>query len=43
MITTVCMNPALDKTVTVDSLQKGQVNRIRSSRTDVGEIGRAHV
>ena len=39
MITTVCMNPALDKTVTVDSLQKGQVNRIRSSRTDVGGKG----
>ena len=39
MITTVCMNPALDKTVTVDSLQKGQVNRIRASRTDVGGKG----
>ena len=39
MITTVCMNPALDKTVTVDSLQMGQVNRIRSSRTDVGGKG----
>ena len=39
MITTVCMNPALDKTVTVDSLQKGQGNRIRASRTDVGGKG----
>lgn len=39
MITTVCMNPALDRTVTVDSLQKGQVNRIRDSRTDVGGKG----
>ena len=39
MITTVCMNPALDKTVTVDALQAGQVNRIRTSRTDVGGKG----
>lgn len=39
MITTVCMNPALDRTVTVDALEKGQVNRIRSSRTDVGGKG----
>ena len=39
MITTVCMNPALDKTVTVDALVPGQVNRIRSSRTDVGGKG----
>lgn len=39
MITTVCMNPALDKTVTVDALQMGQVNRIRASRTDVGGKG----
>ena len=39
MITTVCMNPALDKTVTVDALVPGQVNRIRSARTDVGGKG----
>lgn len=39
MITTVCMNPALDRTVTVDALEKGQVNRIRASRTDVGGKG----
>lgn len=36
MITTICLNPALDRTVTVDSLVPGQVNRICSSRTDVG-------
>lgn len=36
MITTICLNPALDRTVTVDTLVPGQVNRIRSSRTDVG-------
>lgn len=39
MITTICLNPALDKTVTVDSLIPGQVNRIRTSRTDVGGKG----
>lgn len=39
MITTVCMNPALDKTVAVDALAKGQVNRILTSRTDVGGKG----
>lgn len=39
MITTVCMNPSFDKTVTVDSLMPCQVNRIRSSRTDVGGKG----
>ena len=39
MITTVCLNPALDRTVTVDHLTPGGVNRIRSSRTDVGGKG----
>ncbi len=39
MITTICLNPALDRTVTVDSLVPGQVNRIRSTRTDVGGKG----
>lgn len=39
MITTICLNPALDRTVTVDSLVPGQVNRIRQSRTDVGGKG----
>lgn len=39
MITTICLNPALDRTVTVDTLVPGQVNRIRSSRTDVGGKG----
>lgn len=39
MITTVCMNPAFDKTVTVDALTPGQVNRIRHSRTDAGGKG----
>jgi len=39
VITTICLNPALDRTVTVDSLVPGQVNRIRTSRTDVGGKG----
>lgn len=39
MITTICLNPALDRTVTVDALIPGQVNRIRASRTDVGGKG----
>lgn len=39
MITTVCMNPSFDRTVTVDTLQPGHVNRIRTSRTDVGGKG----
>ncbi len=39
MITTVCMNPSFDKTVTLDTLIPGHVNRIRTSRTDVGGKG----
>ncbi len=39
MITTICLNPALDRTVTVDALVPGHVNRIRTSRTDVGGKG----
>ena len=39
MITTICLNPALDRTVTVDSLVPGHVNRIRTARTDVGGKG----
>lgn len=39
MITTVCLNPSFDKTVEVDALAPGQVNRIRTSRTDVGGKG----
>ncbi len=39
MITTICLNPALDRTVTVDALMPGQVNRIRTVRTDVGGKG----
>ncbi len=36
MITTVCLNPCFDKTVSVDRLLPGQVNRIREARVDLG-------
>lgn len=39
MISTICLNPALDRTVAVDALVPGDVNRIRSARTDVGGKG----
>lgn len=39
MITAICINPCFDKTVTVDALVPGQVNRIRGIRTDVGGKG----
>ena len=39
MITTICMNPSFDKTVEVDSLEVGQVNRIRDARIDLGGNG----
>ncbi len=39
MITTICMNPSFDKTVEVDHLTFGEVNRIRSMRLDMGGKG----
>ena len=39
MITTICLNPCFDKTVNVDRLQPGQVNRIREARVDLGGNG----
>ena len=39
MITTICMNPCFDETVDVDTLQVGQVNRIRNARIDLGGKG----
>ena len=39
MITSICMNPSFDKTVEVDSLTLGEVNRIRAMRQDVGGKG----
>ena len=39
MITTICLNPCFDKTVNVDTLRVGQVNRIRDARVDLGGKG----
>ena len=39
MITTICLNPCFDRTVTVDSLQMNRVNRIRTARDDLGGKG----
>ena len=39
MITTICMNPSFDKTVEIDTLQVGQVNRIGNARIDLGGKG----
>ena len=39
MITTICLNPCFDKTVSVDRLQAGQVNRIKEARVDLGGKG----
>jgi 1-phosphofructokinase len=39
MITTICLNPCFDKTVKVDELKVGQVNRIRDARVDLGGKG----
>ena len=39
MITSICLNPSFDKTVEVDTLAIGEVNRIRASRQDVGGKG----
>ncbi|MBQ7523762.1 MAG: 1-phosphofructokinase [Oscillospiraceae bacterium] len=36
MIITVCLNPALDKTLTVERVNVGGVNRVVSSRLDAG-------
>lgn len=38
-IVTVTLNPAIDKTVTVESFQYGGLNRIKSGRTDAGGKG----
>ncbi len=39
MITTICLNPCFDKTVSVDRLMAGQVHRIREARVDLGGNG----
>jgi len=39
MITTICLNPCFDKTVDVDTLRIGTMNRIRRARVDLGSKG----
>ena len=39
MITTVCLNPSFDKTVEVDTIRVGQVNRLLRGRVDPGGKG----
>ena len=39
MMTTVCLNPCIDKTVSVSALIPGGLNRIRSARIDAGGKG----
>ena len=39
MITTICLNPCFDKTVEMDHLKIGEVNRIRRLRVDPGGKG----
>ena len=39
MIYTLTLNPAMDKTVVIENLTCGNVNRIQSVRTDVGGKG----
>ena len=39
MIITVTLNPAMDKTITVEKLQVGELNKVLSAREDVGGKG----
>ena len=39
MITAICLNPSFDKTLEVDTIQLGQINRIRDVRVDLGGTG----
>ena len=39
MVITVTLNPALDKTMVLDGMEIGEVNRTVSSRNDIGGKG----
>ena len=39
MITAACLNPAIDRTVSVPSLVPGGLNRVAASRSDAGGKG----
>ena len=39
MITTVSLNPAIDKTILLSSMDRGGVNRITGARDDIGGKG----
>ena len=39
MITTICLNPSFDRTVEMNSLKVGDVNRVRALREDMGGKG----
>ncbi len=39
MISALCLNPSFDKTVEVDTMRVGKINRVRSVRTDTGGKG----
>ena len=39
MITTVTMNPCIDRSVHIGSFRKGTINRVKRSRTDIGGKG----
>ena len=39
MITAVCLNPAVDRTVSVPALEPGALNRVTASRSDAGGKG----
>ena len=43
MIITVTMNPAIDKTVEIDQLLPGGLNRIRKVEYDAGGLSLIHI